>query len=97
MGKIDVYETYRCSKARTYGGQEVERMDQVSEEVLGRMERKFEKRRRPGVCKVKRSDENLIADAEKCALTDQSRQYWRNSQNVKNLVVGNNAETRPPL
>ena len=45
-GKID--GSYRASRGRTYGGEVVTRKDQVSGEVLGRTQRKFEECRRPG-------------------------------------------------
>ena len=57
----DGHMPYRAR--RTYGGEAVERMDEVSGKVLGRMKRKFKERTRPGVCKAKGSDENPVVDA----------------------------------
>ena len=63
-GRTGGYVTYRASKGKTYGEEVVERMDQVSEEVRGRTQRNFEERRRAGVCKAERWDDNFIANGE---------------------------------
>ena len=73
-GRIEGYLTYRASKGRNYGGEVVERTDQVYEKVLGRAQRKFEERGRPGVGKAKSWEEYITADDDRVH-ADRSIQY----------------------